>query len=218
AKPAAPSAPPPLPKAALDLPAEKVSTKDAIKYPPSIQFDNAPPAKPIADLPTPPAPRAPVNNPPPLPSADAPKPAAATTGSYKLHVRMGGNLGPRFEVREGDALLLKVYCEHIDMQGSQQGSNAIPGLTATGKVRFSGSGVSGTCDGLSIASAKGEVTLKGNVKLTCYRGNSSSQLAGESMTFQLKGSADVPVKSRAATKVIDTPTNLTPERVHGGIQ
>src|SRR2546423_1524695 len=123
-KPAVPMrADPPVP---LPGPAKDAAKDDA--FPSTTAAEPSPENEPPKKAPPPITPPSP---------ADQPNPAApSANGSYKLHVRMGGNLGPRFEVRDGDALLLKVYCEHIDMQGSQHGSTAIPGLTATGQVRF----------------------------------------------------------------------------------
>jgi len=185
--------PPPLPKGALDLPpaAPVIKIRSANDAPPPATKEQK-----YTPLPVDPTPIMPVAT-NPMPTSTPPVPAAAPV-VYKLHVHMGGDLGPRFEVRSGDSLLLKVYCDHIDMQGSKQGSKSIPGLTATGNVRVAGSGVSGTCDSLTIAAAKGEVTLKGNVKLNCYRGNASSEISSEAMNFQLKGTKDAPEKIHAA--------------------
>jgi hypothetical protein len=192
-----PSDPPPLPKGALDLPTPEPEPPSKLTKYSDVGLRSTPKAPPVTRLPVDPAPIMPIAS-SPSPSTQPPV-AAVTPATYKLHVHMGGNLGPRFEVRDGDSLLLKVYCDHIDMQGTQHGSKTIPGLTATGNVRVSGSGISGTCESLSIVSAKGEVTLKGVVKLTCYRGNASSEITSETMTFVLKGSKEVPVKTAPST-------------------
>jgi hypothetical protein len=115
---------------------------------------------------------------------------------------MGGATSPHFEVYDGETPLLRVHCDQIEMR--QEGASAATGLIARGNVRVSGSGLSGTCDELSVASAAGDVHLKGNVHLHCYRGNSSSQVDGDSMTFQLKGSAELPRKahSNSSGKVV----------------
>src|SRR5262245_52157581 len=115
------SDPPPLPKGALDLPdfGPKRVVLPAGK-PKNADLAERKLGEPgeflIPGAETTPKPPPPVDRPKPV-TAEETKPAAAANGSYKLHVRMGGNLGPRFEVRDGDALLLKVYCEHIEMQG-----------------------------------------------------------------------------------------------------
>src|SRR5438132_290278 len=141
-----------------------------------------------------------IATPPPLPAVpgravSAAKPATLT-GQYKLYLRMGGNGQPRFEIRDGDQLLLKVTCEQIELHGAQDGKSALPGLTASGNVKLHGSGLDGTCDQLSITAVKGEVALKGAVKLTCYRGTMSSQVVAESVMFQLARTGET-----AATKM-----------------
>lgn len=212
-----PSAPkaPPAPKISLppDLP------KDSGAKPPSTL--DLPPARPMLDLPKvpdvhspevkpaievpkassvespkpefvlPPAPKAPSVSLPPTPEppvAAAPSNSPAA-GPFKMFLRMGGTAQPRFEVKDGDALILKVYFDHVDLKGSHDG------LTAMGHVRLHGSGLDGTCDQLSLSSTKGEVELKGNVKLNCYRGGASSQLTADQVKFQLKGATE-PAKPR----------------------
>ena len=178
----------------------------------------SPPAEPIP-VPLPPAPvpsiRPPSSGPlppepipqipevvPPMPPPTVLNPntaATAATGSvhYKLHVHMGGSTGPHFEVYDGETPLLRVHCDQIEMR--QENATAAAGLVGHGHVRVSGSGVSGTCDELSVTSAQGDVQLKGNVHLHCYRGSASSQIDSDSMSFQLKGSADVPHKTRSGS-------------------
>ena len=115
---------------------------------------------------------------------------------------MGGSSGPRFEIRDGEQLLLKVSCEKIELHGAHDGSGTLPGLTASGKVKLHGSGLDGTCESLTIESVKGEVHLKGAVKLTCYRGTTSSQVAAESMSFQLTKTGETSTKATGAGKVV----------------
>lgn len=125
----------------------------------------------------------------------ATSPPAPAAAHYKLHLHMGGTTSPHFEVYDGDTALLRVHCDQIEMH--QAGPTSTAGLIAHGNVRVSGSGLSGTCDELSVTADKGEVRLKGNVHLHCYRGNSSSQVDADSMSFQLKSSAEVPHKKPA---------------------
>lgn len=191
--------PPPIPKAALDLPPPP-PTVPAVVPPPAVAPQPVPPPDVAVPVVPPPADILATPKPTASPATRAVKPVASNmpidTGTYKLHVRMGGNLGPRFEVRDGEHLLLKVYCDHIDLHGRQDGAAILPGLTATGNVRFSGSGLNGTCDSLAIDAVDGMVRLKGNVKLTCYRGNASSQVMADALSFQLKGTQEVPTKFR----------------------
>jgi hypothetical protein len=129
---------------------------------------------------------------------------ASATGSthYKLHLHMGGTTSPHFEVYDGETPLLRVHCDQIEMR--QEGATSATGLIARGNVRVSGSGLSGTCDELTVVSVKGDVQMKGKVHLHCYRGNASSQIDADSMSFQLKGSADLPRKphSTSSDKVV----------------
>lgn len=191
--------PPPPISPSLDLP--KPGEKPASPSKPIVDLPKAPASpSPAADLSLPPAaPRNPSLGLPSAPSVPSPNvppspepPAAAPStppapGPFKMFLRMGGSARPRFEVKDGDALILKVYFDHVDLKNTHEG------LTATGNVRLHGSGLDGTCDQLSLSSTKGEVELKGNVKLTCYRGGASSQLTAEQVKFQLKGATE-PVK------------------------
>jgi hypothetical protein len=196
-------APPPIPKAALELPPPPPSVAPlpptavpAAAPAPSPPSLAVPQVAPMATAP-PEAPIGPVGSRQPIKSLAATRSAPT---ALKLHVRMGGNLGPRFEVRDGENLLLKVYCDHLDLHGKQEGETILPGLTATGHVRFSGSGLNGTCETLQIDAVDGQVRLKGQVKLTCYRGNASSQVFADTLTFQLKGSLEVPTRASSSDR------------------
>ena len=201
---------PPSNPAALDLPppppmiGPKPEPLPAV--PPTVALPPTPPPAPmLPKFDPPPAPPVSVPMPPPAVSGVVPaktvsstKPAAPTA-QYKLFLRMGGSGQPRFEIRDGDQLLLKVTCEQIELHGAQDGTSALPGLTATGKVKLHGSGLDGTCDQLSIVSAKGEVALKGTVRLTCYRGTTSSQVAAESVMFQLTRTGETSAKMKTTS-------------------
>ncbi|MFL5342364.1 MAG: hypothetical protein ACJ8F7_19625 [Gemmataceae bacterium] len=195
APPALPS-PPPLPPAAIDIPpappkldppalpkAETTRPPDVTLPPPP------PPVSPKLDLPPPVVPAIPSFR-PPAPPAD-PTPASFTkpAAPYKLYLRMGAGQS-RFDIKEGDLVVLKVSFEKIELHGAQEGSAMLPGLTASGHVKLHGAGLDGTCDSLTIVSSKGEVQLKGNVRMTCYRGATSSQIMAEQMSFQLGHTAD----------------------------
>lgn len=215
-----------LPPDPLVPPAPKAPSGPKISLPPELPKEVAPPApplreavktpelgsptfKPVVDLPKagpaesprpevvpPAAPKTPAVSLPPAPeppAAAAPS-NAPVAGPFKMFLRMGGTAQPRFEVKDGDALILKVYFDHVDLKGSHDG------LTASGHVRLHGSGLDGTCDQLLLSSTKGEVELKGNVKLNCYRGGASSLLMAEQLKFQLKGATE-PVKPRGNSVV-----------------
>jgi hypothetical protein len=113
---------------------------------------------------------------------------ATSSGPLKMLVRIGSGT-PRFEIRHGSSaeLLLKVYGEKIEMQSNSEGSGTSPlaGVKAIGKVRFTGPGVEGTCDSLTVLSGTGEVLLSGNVSMKTKRGRSWSELAAEKMIYQI---------------------------------
>ena len=151
------------------------------------------PATPVEPrvLPTTPTP----TSTPPLPiqTPTAPRPASkvAQVQKLKMLLRMGVGM-PRFEIRNatGEELLLKVYAEKIEMKSAPEGVKASPlaGITASGKVKFTSSGIEGTCDELSILSGTGEVMLKGNVHMkTKLKGKSWSEMTADKMIYQIGG-------------------------------
>ena len=103
-----------------------------------------------------------------------------------------GDGKPRFEIRTSDSveLLLKVYGEKIEMQSAPEGAKASPiaGVTAINKVRFTGPGLEGTCDQLTVLSGTGEVLLKGNVHVKTKRGKTWSEMTTEKMIYQIGAS------------------------------
>lgn len=188
--------PPPLPLGKFDLP--PATPAPVAAKPIELRLTETEP--PVALPPAPPAP--PSFTPATIPVAPAPNPVVVSTPlkltpavaplapHYKVYVRMGGSSKPRFEIREGDVVLLKVTCDRIDMHGAGQGATGTPGLTAYGHVKLHGSGLDGTCEQLCVTGIQGEVEIKGNVRLTCYRAGSSSEIACDTMRFHLKGAGD----------------------------
>lgn len=127
------------------------------------------------------------------------------THPLRLSVRTGTGT-PRFEIRDGDHLLLKVTSEKMEMHAAHSATAPLPGLCATGKVKVHGSGLDGTCDQLLVVSESGEVVLKGNVRLTCYRAGSSSEIMAEQMKFQLLR-GDAAVKPRVHSTTVPSARN-----------
>jgi hypothetical protein len=120
---------------------------------------------------------------------ETPKPESVKpeSGKLKLLLRMGSG-SPRFEIRhvETTELLFKVYGEKIEIQSNPEGkSSPLAGVTASGKVKFTGPGVEGTCDSLTLLSGTGEVLMKGNVQLKTKTGRTWSELAAEKMMYQI---------------------------------
>jgi hypothetical protein len=148
-----------------------------------------------ATIPTTPAPMAPVvpvvaeapATAPPATAAPAPM-AVGPAPRYKLCVRMGHGQ-PRFEVSDGELVVLKGTCERVEMPAPREGlAQSMTNLQALGNVRVSGPGLDGRCDQLVILSLKGEVLLKGNVQLHTHKGKSSSELNADQVIYQLSGS------------------------------
>lgn len=107
-----------------------------------------------------------------------------------------GDGTPRFEIRNstGEELLFKVYGEKMELQQSPDSSRAssLAGVTAIGNVRFTGPGVEGTCNQLSILSGTGEVLLKGNIHMKTKKGKTWSELTAEKMIYQIGYAALLP--------------------------
>jgi hypothetical protein len=197
--PAVRSAPPVAP---VDPPVRNV-TPPAPLNPPAVR-DPLPPA----DVPLPPRERSPRLVPPmvaPPPAVDPrvppipppvidspPLPQAVVMSRLKLLMRLGDGK-PRFEIRTSDSaeLLFKVYGERVEMQSPPEGAKASPiaGVTAVGKVRFTGPMVEGTCDQLIVLSGTGEVLMKGNVHVKTRRGKTWSEMTTEKMIYQIGASS-----------------------------
>jgi len=142
---------------------------------------------PVAPLPTPSVqPFPPLVEAPGMPKVQ--QMAVAPTTKLKMLVRLGDGK-PRFEIRQSDStdLLFKVYGEKVETQPAPEGAkaSAIAGMTATGKVRFVGPGVEGTCDQLTVLSGTGEVLLKGNVCMKTRHGKSWSEMTADKMMYQI---------------------------------
>jgi hypothetical protein len=103
-----------------------------------------------------------------------------------------GDGKPRFEIRNSESveLLLKVYGEKIEMQSAPEGAKASPiaGVTAVGRVHFTGPMIEGSCDQLMVLSGTGEVLLKGNVHVKTKRGKTWSEMTTEKMIYQIGAS------------------------------
>ena len=145
----------------------------------------------------------------PLPLPKGTPKVEATQAKLKMLLRIGSGT-PRFEIRNtsNDELLLKVYGEKIEMQAAPEGGKGSPlaGVTASGKVKFTGPGVEGTCDQLTLMSGTGEVLMKGNVQMKTKRGRSWSELTAEKMIYQI----GVTGLSSTGAKTTSSSTPITP--------
>jgi hypothetical protein len=151
--------------------------------------------------------------PPPPPPAvrSEPVPAVpAKASTLRLSLRLTDGNEPRFEIRNGDELVLKVVCERVDMQSPANGPQALVGLHASGRVRFSGPNLEGTCESLTVLSASGEVELKGNVHLRCRKGKVCTDLVSDRMLYHLASSAvsvSQPIRSQEPPRA---PASMVP--------
>ncbi len=202
---------PPLPTPAADpvkpmLPVAGSPVKDREVKPAAATAPQLPDLVPPAAVPpsaTPPAAAAPPSETLPLPVHgpafdDKPvltkAPAAAANAAapkYRILLQVGEG-EPRFEVKCGDDLVLKVVCEKVDVKSPEKGGGP-SSVSAAGKVRFVGFGAEGTCDGLSFLAGTGEVVMTGAVKVQVKDklGRVESELSAESMKYKIDGSAVV---------------------------
>gem|GEM_PF-6184241 len=135
-------------------------------------------------------------------------PAEPEPSKLKMTMRLGdGN--PRFEIRNqsGEVLLLKVYAERISVQ--QQGDthkHSLRGVTAEDKVRFSGPGVEGTCDMISVISGTGEVLMKGNIQMRTKVGRNWSEMTADKVVYQIgaSGLRSIPRPAPTSTRTTET--------------
>lgn len=170
-----------------------------------------PPIEPTKPLPTTPRPEPMEENVPklgggnvdsfqPKTGSSEVKPAEATTtkndlSKLKMLVRLDSGL-PRFEIRNTnlDELLLKVSGNKIEMQ-NPEGKSPLVGVSSSGNVKFSGPGIEGTCDQLTVISATGEVLMKGNVRLRSKHGRNWSEITSDKMVYQIGAAGLVPAKT-----------------------
>lgn len=110
---------------------------------------------------------------------------AVAVAKYRILLRVGEG-EPVFEVRSGDALMLKVVCEKVDVKSPEKGAGP-SSVKACGKVRFAGFGAEGTCDELNFLAGTGEVAMTGNVKIQVKDklGRVESELSAELMKYKI---------------------------------
>ena len=142
-------------------------------------------------FPTPPAPEPmipPVQNPllpltPPVPPI-AQVVATATDKKLKVTLQMDEN-NPKFEVRDGDEVVLKVVSEKVDVTSPKTKGELWSTLKATGRVKFMTPGGDGFCDELQVVPGTGEVIAVGHVKFTYNWGKVETSASAEKMNFRL---------------------------------
>ena len=143
-----------------------------------------PPAPPQILTPTPtPTPLPPTAEMPPIRQVEASRPSAPTSDK-KLKVTLQMDEGnPKFEVRDGDEVVLKVTSNKVDVASAMQDRGAT--LKACGQVKFAMPGGDGSCDTLQVMPGTGEITAVGNVTFRYNWGKVETSASAEKMNFRL---------------------------------
>lgn len=131
---------------------------------------------PVSPTPTPPAPE--------VRAVEARSAAPSVEKRLKVTLQMGdGN--PRFEVRDGDEVVLKVVSDKIDVKAPTEKGDLWSTLKATGRVKFHSPGGDGYCDELVIVPGSCEVIATGKVQFKYNWGKVETAVTSERMTFRL---------------------------------
>jgi hypothetical protein len=197
--PALPPAPPiPTPVPVKPIPAPAPPKPDVKPLPVPVFADPKPVALPaFADSPKPlpmpvepkPAPKlAPA--PAPVEAKPAALPAAVKPGEKRMKaILFLSDDRPRFEVRDGDEVYLRVVSDKVDVQSPGAGGVNVSTMRATSRVTFVTPGGEGTCEELAVLPGTGQVVVTGNVKFTYNWGRVETTVSGEKMTFRLGSNA-----------------------------
>ena len=140
----------------------------------------APSPKPIPPTPTPSwEPRAQA-----IPAEAPSEPARNLEKKLKVMLHMGDER-PRFEVKDGDDIYLKVISDKVEVKSPSDSGANMSVMRAGGKVTFITPGGEGTCDELSVIPGTGQVIVTGKVAFTYNWGKVETTVSGEKMTFRL---------------------------------
>ncbi len=124
---------------------------------------------------------------PPAPEVRAVEARSATPSvekRLKVTLQMGeGN--PRFEIRDGDEVVLKVVSDKIDVKAPTEKGDLWSTLKASGRVKFHSPGGDGYCDELVIVPGSCEVIATGKVQFKYNWGKVETAVTSERMTFRL---------------------------------
>jgi hypothetical protein len=138
------------------------------------------PALPLTPQPEPPA-RTETPPPPPGPQPDAPPMAEK---KLKVILQMGDER-PRFEVRDGDEVYLKVVCDRVEVKSPSDKGEMMSTLKASGRAAFVTPGGEGVCDELTVVPGTGQVVVTGKVSFKYNWGKVETTVSGDRMTFRL---------------------------------
>jgi hypothetical protein len=196
-----PSIPPPVvtaekkpePKAdkVLELPVPAVEAIQPVTAPPAEPKPQPVPATPDP-APLPPESSRPTLTPvqptptPADPLLTAPPTEVPPVVEKKLKVMLHmGDDRPRFEVRDGDEVYLKVVCDKVDVKSPSDRGETMSTLRATGRVTFVTPGGEGICEELTVIPGTGQVVVAGRVSFKYNWGKVETTVSGEKMTFRL---------------------------------
>ena len=120
---------------------------------------------------------------PQIRQVEASRPVAS---DKKLKVTLQMDEGnPKFEVRDGEEVVLKVVSDKVDVASPTQKGDRWSTLKACGQVKFATPGGDGSCDSLQVVPGTGEVVAVGNVKFTYNWGKVETSASSEKMNFRL---------------------------------
>ena len=112
------------------------------------------------------------------------EPARNHEKKLKVLLHMGDER-PRFEVKDGDDVYLKVISDKVEVKSPSDSGANMSTMRAGGKVTFITPGGEGTCDELSVIPGTGQVIVTGKVAFTYNWGKVETTVSGEKMTFRL---------------------------------
>ena len=177
----------------VSLPEYSKPVPAPVPAPPAVKVEEFIPARP-QEAPSPVQVPTPV--PESLPSSRGSQ-APAVSESRPLEKRLKvilhmGDERPRFEVRDGDEIYLKVVCDRVEVKSPGEGGVSVSTMRASGKVTFTTPGGEGTCEELTVLPGTGQVNVAGKVAFTHNWGKLETTVSGEKMTFRLGSPAPQP--------------------------
>lgn len=124
----------------------------------------------------------------PAPTPDVKPVEARSTPTVEKRLKVSLQMGdgnPRFEIRDGDEVVLKVVSDKIDVKAPTEKGDLWSTLKASGRVRFQSPGGDGFCDELTITPGSCEVVATGKVQFKYNWGKVETAVTSERMTFRL---------------------------------
>lgn len=194
---APPGATPPAPQATLPAPVEvkPVVPQPAQATPPQPLIEPLP----RTELRPEPAPVQGQTTLPPTPQVrPEPLPVEPMAAEKKLKVILHmGDERPRFEVRDGDEVYLKVVCERVEVKSPSDRGETMSTLRAAGRVSFVTPGGEGVCDELTVVPGTGQVLVTGKVSFKYNWGKVETTVSGDRMMFRLGTAPSMPQPATA---------------------